>query len=220
MTVAGMLMAFDIDGTLVNEASPDDCPSRRTITAIRAIAEQGAIVSVATGRAAEDALAFARRHFPDHCMYVISGNGRSTVLASTGEAVGSTANIELAIDPMAIAVLSEGLRQVDPKLSTTVGLKTINGSTIYLRDRPNPKWVSVRWPNAPSVCDVVVQKDMRSELEAIGGGTSTSYLAVESALVWRGDDDSEGLRFKRSWQAFLASSATNRNAAAQLNVAL
>lgn len=83
MAVAGqMLMAFDIDGTLVTEPSPDDSPSQRTIDAIHAAAEHGAIITVATGRGPEDALAFARRHFSTCCKYVISGNGRHIVLAA------------------------------------------------------------------------------------------------------------------------------------------
>lgn len=220
MAVAGqMLMAFDIDGTLVTEPSPDDSPSQRTIDAIHAAAEHGAIITVATGRAPEDALAFARRHFSTCCKYVISGNGRHIVLASTGESIISTPNNEsLAIDPLAVAVLSEGLQNVDASVSTTVGVKTLQEETVYLRDQPTPSWVCERWPDAPSVRDVVVVKALRPILEAVAAGTSTEYLAVETTLIWRGDDDPEGVGFRTAWPAFLSAAATNRNAVAQLNV--
>ena len=220
MAVAGqMLMAFDIDGTLVTEPSPDDSPSQRTIDAINAAGEQRAIITLATGRAADDALAFARRHFPTRCKYVISGNGRNIVLASTGESILSTPNNEsLAIDPLALAVVSEGLRNVDASVSTTVGIKTLHEKTVYFRDQPNPRWVCERWPEVPSVRDVVVVNALRPILEAVAAGTATEYLAVESALIFRGDDDPEGMGFRTAWRAFLSAGATNRNAAAQLNV--
>eukprot|EP01043_Picozoa_sp_COSAG02_P023315 COSAG02_NODE_1241_length_13704_cov_3.128188_9_plen_58_part_00 len=46
--VSDLLLAFDIDGTLVTEPSQSDSPSERTIHAIRAAAEQGAIIAVFT----------------------------------------------------------------------------------------------------------------------------------------------------------------------------
>ena len=78
MTAAGLLIAFDIGGTLITEPSPTDSPSQRTISAIRAVAEQGAIITLATGREVQDAVAFAQRHLPDCCMYAIGGNGKYT----------------------------------------------------------------------------------------------------------------------------------------------
>eukprot|EP01043_Picozoa_sp_COSAG02_P023314 COSAG02_NODE_1241_length_13704_cov_3.128188_8_plen_199_part_00 len=107
---------------------------------------------------------------------------------------------------------------MDPSVSATVGLKTVHGETAQLRDRPNPGWVCERWPDAPAVRDVVVVTDLHTVLEAIAGGTSAEYVAVDSTLIFRGEDDPEGVRFQTSWPAFLAAGATNRNAVAQLNV--
>ena len=74
--------------------------------------------------------------------------GRDTALVSSGEILRSTSADGISLDPLAIAVLSEGLRAVEPTLSFTVGLKKASGATEYVRDRPHPDWAWNKWKDA------------------------------------------------------------------------
>ena len=216
MAAQGLLLAFDIDGTLVTEPSPTDSPSQRTIDAIRAAAHARAIISLATGREVADAVAFARRHLPDCCTYAIGGNGRETALVSTGEILRSTADDGISLDPLAIAVLNENLRALEPALSFTVGLKKATGGTEYVRDQPHADWAWNKWKDAvPWYRTVVFVDDLRPVLEAVGSSAS-EYVSVESAFGYRGEDPLVG--FNAVWPEFIAASAANRNAVASLNI--
>ena len=75
-----MLLAFDVDGTLIGEHSESGAPSQRTVAAIEACAQQlGAVVTLATGRDASDASDFASSFIPS-CRFVVSSNGKEPLL--------------------------------------------------------------------------------------------------------------------------------------------